>query len=939
MRKILGIILKIFLGLILLILILLFTLPVIFKEKIKIKIEQKINESVNAKVKFGDYKLGFLRNFPKLSFSLENVSVVGIDRFENDTLAASETFELVLNLSSLFKKSGYEINSVVIEKADINIIVLKDGSFNWDIMNDSTDSTSAGEPSSGMKILLEQIKIINSSVSYTDHESDIATYISKVNGFMKGDLTGNETNLEINLQAGEVTYIMDGIKYLNKARADSKINLLARLDSMKFYLRDNFLLINDLKVNFAGMVEMPYDDIGMDLTFKTDETSFKSLLSIIPAVYSNDFRDLKTGGSFVLNGSAKGVYSDADSTMPDITLDLKVTDGLISYPSLPEQVKNISLESDIFIDGNDMDKTTVSIKRFHMELAGNPFDLTFALKTPVSDPDFNGSMNGTIDLASVSRTFPVDSMSFSGLIKLSVKAAGRMSMIEKQDYENFNASGTMSFSGMTVSMTGYPETVIQEAGFEFTPGYALLKNAELTIGQKSDFSLNGRLENYIPYLFRNEVIRGNLMLHSKNVDLSEIMSSFSTGSEEAEDTTALAAVTVPKNLDFDFNALIDQFIYDKIKVQNVKGNIRVKDGIISFRDTGMDLLGGTVAMNANYDTRDTLKPFMKADLRIEALGIKDAFNTFNTIRMLAPTAKGINGKINAGLSYSSLLGRDLMPVVATISGGGRLQSDEVTLVESAVYNKMKETLKLSDSYTNTFKDINVSFKISNGRIFVSPFNVKAGNIKMNIGGDHGIDQTLNYAIKTEIPRSELGSSINSLIDNLSAQASAFGIAIKPSEIIKINVMVTGTFLKPVITPFTGNTPPGNAAGFVETTETAIKEAAGKGLEQAKDKARIEAEIQADKLVKEAEEQGNKLREEAAEAAEKIRQEADIQAQRLIKDSESKNPWTKYGAKIAADSLKKEADKKAGQLIQEADNQADKLLEEAKQKRLLILNSL
>ena len=33
------------------------------------------------------------------------------------------------------------------------------------------------------------------------------------------------------------------------------------LDSMKFYLRDNYLTINDLKMNFAGMVAMPEDDI------------------------------------------------------------------------------------------------------------------------------------------------------------------------------------------------------------------------------------------------------------------------------------------------------------------------------------------------------------------------------------------------------------------------------------------------------------------------------------------------------------------------------------------------------------------------------------------------------------------------------------------------------------------------------------------------------
>src|SRR5450759_2597498 len=87
MKKSIGIIVKILLGIILIILVLLFTVPILFKEKIRTKVEQVINESVNATVKFEDYKLGFFRNFPNLSFSLNGVSVVGTDKFENDTLA------------------------------------------------------------------------------------------------------------------------------------------------------------------------------------------------------------------------------------------------------------------------------------------------------------------------------------------------------------------------------------------------------------------------------------------------------------------------------------------------------------------------------------------------------------------------------------------------------------------------------------------------------------------------------------------------------------------------------------------------------------------------------------------------------------------------------------------------------------------------------------
>src|SRR5450759_586013 len=168
MKKSIGIIVKILLGIILIILVLLFTVPILFKEKIRTKVEQVINESVNATVKFEDYKLGFFRNFPNLSFSLNGVSVVGTDKFENDTLAGFKSFNLVFKLSSLFKKSGYEVKSIVIDRAAVNAIVLKDGTANWDIMKDTTKTVTTQEESSssGMKILLKKVAILNSSISY-----------------------------------------------------------------------------------------------------------------------------------------------------------------------------------------------------------------------------------------------------------------------------------------------------------------------------------------------------------------------------------------------------------------------------------------------------------------------------------------------------------------------------------------------------------------------------------------------------------------------------------------------------------------------------------------------------------------------------------------------------------------------------------------------------
>lgn len=958
MKKTARVVLKIFIGIIILILVLLFTIPIIFKKQIKAKVEQTINSSVDATVKFTDYKLGFFKDFPNLTFSLENLSVTGLGKFEGDTLAAFKSFDLAFNLMSIISKSGYEVKSIIVDRAKVNALVLKNGKANWDISKpsvstaqpgkvatpanstpESTQVSSTSSSGSSLKIMLRKVEIKNSSIIYSDSSMLLFARLEDLNFRLAGSMTLTETLLKMNLNSGATTVIMDGVKYLNKVKIDSKINMLAELDSMKFTMRDNYFSINDLRISLSGMVEMPGKDIKTDLHFGTDKASFKTFMSLIPSVYMSGYDDLKASGEFSLSGSAKGIYSDADSTLPDINLDFIVNNGIISYPALPEKLINIGAKANVFVDGKVLDKTTVNLEKFHFELAGSPFDMTFFLKTPMSDPDFKGTVNGMLDLNALSKAIPMNGMSLSGVIDMALSMSGRLSMIEKEQYESFSAKGTLGIKNMIYSIAGYPRVEIKDAALFFTPSYTRIESSNMLVEGNSDFSITGNLENYIPYVLRNKTLKANLVLHSNLTDVSAIMKGMSVSTTApVHDTAGLAIIPVPKNIDFDFNALIEKLSYDNIKAEKVKGHIVAKDGMLSFRETSMHILGGTISMNADYDTRDTLKPVMKADFDMQNIGIKDAFNTFNTVKKLAPAANGIDGRISAKLNYVSLLGSDMMPVTNTINGSGNVKSNEITLLESKTFNQLKDVLKLGDKYSNTFKDINISFKIADGRVYVSPFDVKTGNLKMNISGDQGLDQTLNYIVKTEIPRSDLGGTVNSFIDNVSAYASSFGIKYKPADVLKVNLKVTGTFSKPLVAPFFGSTS-GDNTGATNTTSGAVKQTLDNTIDKAKEKARADAEIEGDKLIKAAEDNGQKLKDQAAKSAEDIRKEADKQAQKLIDDSSTKGQLQQMAAQKGADGIRKNADKKATQLVQEADIQANKLVEEAKARKAEMIGKI
>ena len=69
---------------------------------------------------------------------------------------------------------------------------------------------------------------------------------------------------------------------------------------------------------------------------------------------------------------------------------------------------------------------------------------------------------------------------------------------------------------------------------------------------------------------------------------------------------------------------------------------------------------------------------------------------------------------------------------------------------------------------------------------------------MEIGGTHGFDQSLDYAIHMKVPRSMLGTKGNEVINSLAAKVSDKGVPVKLGETVNVNVKMLGTISDPQI---------------------------------------------------------------------------------------------------------------------------------------------
>ena len=769
--KIFKKILKYFFILLFALILLLIAVPFIFKDKIIEYAKKEINNNLNAKVDFGEIDLGIFKNFPNVTLDLNKLIVIGVDDFKNDTLVIFDKLSTELDLFSVLGDQ-IKIKGIELNHPNIHVKVLKGGKANWDIMKPSTDTTGTTDTSAThFKLALKRFEIINGNVLYDDNDLGFWMDIKNMQLTLKGDFTESVTSIETKALIDSFSLAYGGMKYINKAKVDLNAALDADLDKFKFTFKDNNVKLNELELGLNGWLAMPKDDIDMDLSFDAKKTDFKNLLSMVPAVYMKDFNSVKTSGKLAFNGYAKGTYND--SLMPGFGIKLLVENGSFKYPSLPASAQNINI--DLAVDNKDgkPDNTIINLKKFHADLGGAPIDMRLFVTTPVSDANMEGMVKGVIDLAAMKSFIPVEDASLAGVIKADVDFAGRMSQIEQEKYEDFKAKGVIELKGVNYNSTSMSAPVnIESASMEVTPKYFDLKNFDAKMGS-SDFSLNGKIENFLAYVFRDELIKGVFNFNSNNLNINQLMGPETSATETAAapDTSSLTAFEVPENVDFVLNTSIGNMLYDKLEIKNTKGSVIIRDGKVDLNGLNMQLLDGSMSLNGFYSTKNTENPDIDMKMDIKEFDVKKTFQSFVTVQKIAPIAEKCSGKISVGISFNGKLTKTMEPEMKTINGEGMLNAKALSISNTEVLDKLSQVLKTDKYKSLTLQNANLKFKIVNGNIEIEPVVTKIGKTDMEFGGKQGIDQVADYFMNFKIPTSELGSAANEILGNLSSQAS------------------------------------------------------------------------------------------------------------------------------------------------------------------------
>jgi hypothetical protein len=893
--------------------LILLTAPLLFKGKILEIAKKELNGMLTAKIDFSDVKLSFIRNFPNAYAALEDLTVIGTGEFEGETLVAFKSLSVTLDIMSVIKMSNIQVKSVLLDQAEVSARILENGSANWDIMKPGEEKKTPAEKSEpgkdtsavALRIALNKFEIRNANISFRDDSNKMMASANGLNFFLRGDMTLDNADLNMKLDIAGINFWMDGIRLLNNARIGLVSEVAADLKNMGFTLKENQFNLNEIVLKFAGSVQIP-GDINIDMAFATEKTDFKSVLSLVPAIYMKDFESITTAGSFTLSGDVKGTYNNEQ--MPNARVNLIVDNAMFKYSGLPKSVNNINVAVKAFYDGVVFDNTTLDADKVHFEMAGNPFNAELHVKTPESDMQVAAKFAGKIDFNSLADIVPLDDITLKGLLECDLALAGRMSTLENGRYDDFDARGMLKLSGVNFISPDLPQAVnIANTQLNFTPRKVDLANFDAVIGN-TDVAMNGTLENFIPFIFKGGTVRGNLNLKSNNIDLNEFMTGEKTEgtSETSADTAPLTVIEVPKNIDFTMNVNIGNILFDKLKITNTIGEVLVKDGKLQMKNLAMNMLDGSIALTGEYNTQDIKVPSINFGMDVKQFDITSALSSFSILEKILPKPQNYAGKVSANLSLFSILDEHLSPVLNTVASNGLVQTHNVEIRNSELFSAFANLLKNESWRTPSLSNLNIKYEIREGRLIVEPILMNISQTKLELSGSQGLDTTLNYKVNVSVPVSAVGSGATDLLSKIPGGSNI--------RELTVTGLMGGLAASPNVSL--------NVTDMASNVAVAVTEGV-------KGQAREEINKQTAAIMAETERQAENIRNTAKQNSDRLRAEANAAADRL--EREARSPLERIAAKAAADKLRNEGEANAVRIEQEAERQITSIMDNARKR--------
>lgn len=539
------------------------------------------------------------------------------------------------------------------------------------------------------------------------------------------------------------------------------------------------LAMDNLNIEALDNYIKGYFKLGNTGDFPIDaQLKAKFHLADIKQFYPADSIDLK--GDLLADVNTKGKYLPAKKNFPATVANISLKNGSVQTKYYPHPIQNIQVSTSITNKTGTLGGTNISIKPISFQFEGQPFTLTAELHN-LANVEYNVSAQGVLDIGKIYQVFAIKGYNVNGKVAANLSFKGKQSDAVAGHYDQLQNSGTLSVRDISLSSELYPKPFFINKGvFSFDQDKMKFDSFTANYGT-STIVLNGELSNVIDYgLKPGAVLKGDFNLSSNLIVADDFMALTPAPATKIKTATAPATATnqptgvilIPHNLDLNFTADVKTLMYQDIAIKDAKGQMGIHNGNLTLKETGFNLIGAPVNMDASYTSISPKKAYFDYQIKADDFDIQKAYKHIKLFHDMVTAAAHAQGQVSLDYHLSGRLDENMMPVYPSLKGGGTLSAKQIKMHGFKLGGAIGKSSS-RDSIGNNPDVSKVAIKttIANNIITIERTKLRMASFRARFEGQVSFDKRLNIQFRLGLP---------------------------PLGIIGIPMTITGTQDKPII---------------------------------------------------------------------------------------------------------------------------------------------
>jgi hypothetical protein len=322
------------------------------------------------------------------------------------------------------------------------------------------------------------------------------------------------------------------------------------------------------------------------------------------------------------------------------------------------------------------------------------------------------------------------------------------------------------------------------------------KKLTMTIG-KSDLALGFTMRNYLSMMAgdekekttRAEKATASVTLTSNHLYTSDVMGDDKPAGAQpagAPQPKSKAAMPLP-NVEMDVAANIGTLTTEKFEMKNVRGTMKISNGVINMNNLTMSMFDGTVATRGSLNLQNPQRPTFNMNLDLNSLKANTALSMFTSF------GQRLFGDMNMTITISGALDDTMGLIPSSLNATGNVSVNNGKVQGVKVNQQIASLVSLPDLAELNFKDWVNAFSIADGRVKIPELKISALGADYTIGGSHGLDGT------NDLTMALLLSEASSAKVSVPGFANEVLNAVKePNGRLKLDFLVGGTLSDPKV---------------------------------------------------------------------------------------------------------------------------------------------